>query len=325
MKILTNLKGRLSSIFTKLEHSVGPFLKVGIGALVLISAALIGSVLLSDKSEITNSTIMITTMDGRGGGSGSVIYSSDIKSLVLTNNHICEFAAHGALVKTNEGNTHLVTGFKQSKLHDLCLMTVAAKLPGKVSMATSAPKMFELATVSGHPALLPNVVTQGHFSGNKIIDVFMGIKECLDAEKKDIDLFETCLFFGGLPIIRTYEAVLVTATIMPGSSGSAIYNSNKELSAVVFAGSGELGYAFAVPYEYVRTFLTVETAILTEVRPNYNLDTKIIAKGSKDHKKRMANIIKKCNSETETISNIFEKIKIENFCRIIVRDFNWRM
>jgi V8-like Glu-specific endopeptidase len=43
-------------------------------------------------------------------------------------------------------------------------------------------------------------------------------------------------FVGGIPDIMQYDSTLVTATIMPGSSGSGVYNENKELAGVVFAG-----------------------------------------------------------------------------------------
>jgi hypothetical protein len=61
---------------------------------------------------------------------------------------------------------------------------------------------------------------------------------------------------------------LVTATISPGSSGSAVYNSDMELSGVVFAGSGDLGYAWTVPYEYVRGFLLKESKHIKYSKPS---------------------------------------------------------
>lgn len=321
---LNNLREKLKSVYGAIETSLGPLTKTVIGVCLLGALVLGTDAYLTDKSEITNSTVMITSMNERGGGSGSVISSKEGKSTVLTNGHVCNVAISGGLVKTSDGSKHTITSFKKSKVHDLCLITVAAKLPGRVALADSSPDMYELATVSGHPALLPNVVTQGHFSGNKIIDVFLGMRKCSKDELEDDQLGFICLFFGGLPQIRTYEAVLVTATIMPGSSGSAIYNSDKELSAVVFAGSGELGYAFAVPYEYVRNFLNEEVKTLKASVPNYELDIKSIIKSQNSSKEEINNIESNCREAIDDIADESRKVQIERMCDTIVRDAAWR-
>ena len=56
---------------------------------------------------------------------------------------------------------------------------------------------------------------------------------------------------------------------MPGSSGSAIYNEKGEISALVFAGQGDLGYAFAVPVEYIYAFLGTEISSLEIQYPTF--------------------------------------------------------
>jgi S1-C subfamily serine protease len=323
-ELFNSLRTKLKLLYGAVERSLGPITKTAIGLCVIGALGLLTHKLLADKSEITNSTVMITSMNERGGGSGSVISSEEGKSTVLTNGHVCEVAVNGGLVKTNTGQKHTIVEFRKSKVHDLCLITVSAKLPGKVTLASESPQMYELATVSGHPALLPNVVTQGHFSGNKIIDVFLGMRECTEKEMKDENLGFVCFFFGGLPQIRTYEAVLVTATIMPGSSGSAIYNSSKELSAVVFAGSGEIGYAFAVPYEYVRNFLNEEVSTIRPSTPNYELDVLSILKQENKRKRRILDIEEKCKSGTTSIGDVNQKQQIERMCDVITRDSSWR-
>jgi hypothetical protein len=150
------------------------------------------------------------------------------------------------------------------------------------------------------------------------------MRECTKDEAKHEDLGFICFFFGGLPQIRTYEAVLVTATIMPGSSGSAIYNSSKELSAVVFAGSGDIGYAFAVPYEYVRNFLNEEVKTISSSTPNYELDILALLKKQNSSRKRMLDIEEKCKKETTNITNMNQKEQVERMCDVIVRDSSWR-
>lgn len=318
------MKELLSKVVAGIESTLSLSVKVVIGFIVVGLAIAVPSLVLKDRSEITNSTVMITSMNERGGGSGSVIDSNDSSSSVLTNKHVCEVIANGGLVKTNQGGKHTIVSYVMSKRHDLCLIRVLAKLPGKVSLASKTPDMYEEATVSGHPALLPNVVTRGHFSGNKIIDVFMGLRECTEADMRDYELGSICMFFGGMPMLKTYEAVLVTATIMPGSSGSAIYNSSKELSAVVFAGSGEIGYAFAVPYEYVRNFINTEHMQLKSNSPDYNVDIKKALRESNKKRNKFKNLETKCTNGVKGITNRNVINQIEKMCETIIRDSKWR-
>lgn len=321
---LKRLNEKLKVVYSKVEKSLGTTTKTIIGLAVLGTLAFFTHDLLTNRSEITNSTVMITSLNEKGGGSGSVISSEKNKSLVLTNSHICESLTDGGLVKTSDGEKHTISSFVVSDMHDLCLITVPAKLPGRVSIANSAPKMFEVATVSGHPALLPNVVTQGHFSGKKIIDVFTGLRECQKSDFENEEALVLCYFFGGMPQIRTYETILVTATIMPGSSGSAVYNSNKELSAVVFAGSDSIGYAFAVPYEYVRSFLNEEVDQLTPFVPDYERDIFTISAQQNKTKFKLKNIKDKCENQVHNIESLHIRSQVEHLCSVIIRDGDWR-
>jgi S1-C subfamily serine protease len=320
-KVKNNFKGKLNTLFSTLEKAVNPFTKIAVALLVVTGAGLTGAYLFREKSDITASTVMITSMNERSGGSGVIVGNNDNFSYVLTNKHVCGVAAKGGLVKTTTGQNHTIISYKESNTHDLCLISVLAQLKGKVTLAKAPPQMYERATVSGHPALLPNVLTEGHFSGNKVIDVFLGMRPCTEEEKEDEKTAGICFFFRGLPVVETYETVLVTATIMPGSSGSAIYNSSKELSALVFAGSGDIGYAFAVPYEYVSYFLNKEVETILPKKPSYRLDVTASDEENSSRKLEKA-ALAKC--EKEDITNSVDKNKIEHICELIVRDYNWR-
>lgn len=240
------------------------------GALALAAVALTFG-LLHNSTDINSATVMVVRSDGRSGGTGVIVSSTFKGSSILTNNHVCEVVKNGGLVITTDEKRHQVTSYKQSELHDLCLIQVGADLHANAKLATAAPDMFEAATISGHPALLPNVRTTGHFSAPRIIQVMTGFRDCTPEDAKDpnpgVQLF--CMLVGKLPVVRSYDTVLVTATIMPGSSGSGVYNSKDELSGLVFAGSGDLGYAFIVPYEYVAYFLQNEVNTLIAKQPSY--------------------------------------------------------
>lgn len=320
---ITQTKDKLKSIFSNIERVLSPYAKIAIGTSIVAALSVLSYVAFTEKSDITSSTVMITNLGETSGGSGVIISTEPNKSTVLTNGHVCEVVKNGGLVITTNGLKHVVVSYKQSQRHDLCLLTVASKLSSKVTIASNTPPMYEKAIVSGHPALLPNVVTEGHFSGNKIVAIFMGFQSCTEADKKDEQLEFLCLFFGGLPIVKTYETVLVTATIMPGSSGSAIYNSSKELAALVFAGSGGIGYAFAVPYEYIVRFLYHESGFLADIYPNYITDPRSLIRTNITNSRNLE-LKEKCNTGILDIEDSNHRRIIQNICGTFIRDTDWR-
>lgn len=209
----------------------------------------------SKPTKPVNSTVMITNMEGNSGGTGSVYYSTSSYSLVLTNAHVCGLLEkNGGLVQT-EYQSYRPTFLVKSPVSDLCMVTVLANLHSNEQLADDAPNVYSKVTVVGHPALNPTVVTQGHVSGRRILPILTGFEDCTEDDKTNDNAILCIFLMGHKPVIKLYESVLVTATIMPGSSGSGVYNNKNQLVGLVFAGSGELGYAWTVPYEQVVTFI----------------------------------------------------------------------
>jgi S1-C subfamily serine protease len=251
--------------------------------------------------------------DGRSGGTGVIVNSSFKESSILTNGHVCEVVKNGGLVITTEEKKYQVISYKQSLTHDLCLIKVNANLHAAAKLASNSPTMFEAATISGHPSLLPNVRTTGHFSAGRIIQVMTGFRDCTpeDAKNPNPGVQFMCGLFGKLPVVKSYDTTVVTATIMPGSSGSGVYNSNDELSGLVFAGSGGIGYAFIVPYEYVAYFLTEEVKTLETKTPSYVLSLDdLFSKQTKEDETNLK-IKKACatpvNQDQEEVCNIINR------------------
>lgn len=261
-KIKSIYVGAEKILFQKLPKTVGTALAAaGIIAPILLIALAYSQGL--KHSHPSSFTVMITNQAGNSGGSGSIVDTSPSESKILTNAHVCLGALKkGGKIRKVDGEEHNVTGYYLSDEHDLCLITVAADLKNKVGVASEAPSLYDEATVTGHPSLMPNVINKGLFGGRMIIQIVTGVRKCTEQDAQDPQKAPLCAFFGIVPIVKTYEAVSVSATIMPGSSGSAILNSDGELSSVVFAGNGRgLSYALAVPYEAVRNFLSREMKI----------------------------------------------------------------
>lgn len=288
------------------------------GSVIVLLVLLTSSPKIESNADrkMTDATVMITNLAGNSGGTGVVVSVSDNESEILTNSHVCGLLKSGGKITTTYGESHLAKLYKQDVDHDLCLVVIAAKLKAKAKIASSKPEMFTDATISGHPNLLPNVLSRGYFSDSRVIQVFTGITPCSEEQMHDRTLGVVCMFFGGLPVIKSYETIVVTALIMPGSSGSAVYNESQEVSGLVFAGSAGMSYAFIVPYDYVKSFLNKnlngknrETFNL----PDYKLDIEKLLAGDQNNKR---NLIKKCTSIK------LDKL-IDDTCKIVVDTINW--
>ena len=123
------------------------------------------------------------------------------------------------------------------------------------------------------------------------------------------DLQFICVMLGGLPVIKNYEAQPISATIQPGSSGSAVFDSNGHIAGLVFAGSGDIGYGFVVPQEYVKYFVEEEVQFLQDQRPDTVLTADLSIR-----RKKIASI---CSTN---INNITSTPKLKDVCDSIDRD-----
>ena len=257
----------IKKLIEKIESNLSVKAKISIGALAgcLLAFSLYAAVKLAPTNEAQN-TVMITTLAKNSGGTGVVMSSSESLSTVLTNNHVCEAVKNGGLVSGNDGE-YTITSLKQSKQHDLCLVSVNGNLHASTKLSSKAPKSMDEALISGHPNLLPTIQTKGHYTGRVVIPIMIGVMPCQPGEKNPY-----CMAFGIKPQLRYLESVIVSATIMPGSSGSGVYNSKHELTNLVFAGhSGDgLSYAFVVPYEYLDNFLNKELSTVETKYPSYH-------------------------------------------------------
>lgn len=321
MRTLKEVVSQLKSVPTK------TLVAAAVAPLVLVTA---GSLLVPEFAS-QDATVMILKYNGRGGGTGVVLESSPQGSQILTNAHVCAILKSGGIVQTSNKEKHTVTKYRVSQQHDLCLVTVSADLKAKTKLAEQAAEYLSTAKISGHPHLLPVVKSSGHFTDNQIIEVFTGVRKCSDKDREDASLSPFCAFFGGIPVIKAYETQVVTATIMAGSSGSAVYNSKGELTNLVFAGTGELSYAFTVPYSFVASFLNQELRQLEDQSPNYELNVAQLfgVEETLSHEINLARLLEKqpkkqlIKSISEICNNKSDE-RLTKMCSIIIRDLEWR-
>lgn len=263
-----------------------------------------------NPTDITKNAVMVVNKAMNHGGTGIIYESSSKGSYILTNKHVCDAIKNGGVVRTSNAQ-YQIQSFQESSVSDLCLAYVPANLKQQTKLASKEPNTFSPAKVSGHPALMPTVISTGHFSERSIIQVFTGMTQCTDSQQQDPNTALLCAFFGGLPIIKSYESVLVSATIMPGSSGSGVYNSSNELSGVVFAGQGEFAYGWTVPYDQVAAFLNNESQKGSFEKIDQTIN--MFDKGNDN--KNLHEVLKKCVTATD--------IKILSVCAVLKRDVMW--
>ncbi len=322
-KRLNEAKKNVESIYRKVEELLFRRLPSALGAplavlLALAPIALAGYMYYLGKSSHPSSyTVMITNMAGTGGGSGVIVSNSSSESVVLSNKHVCDGALKkGGKIRLVSGEEHLVTGYITDVEHDLCALTVAADLKNSIAIADEAPKTYSEGTITGHPALMPNIITKGHFGGREIISLVVGIRKCKDSDMENPQLAPFCSFFGVVPIIRSYESQVVSATIMGGSSGSAVLNEQGELSGLVFAGNARgLSYAYIVPFEAVKNFTASAIGQVTmgmKDRPWLGEEEEETDADEMSVHEARGFILQKCTENTTS------DIKIITFCKTII-------
>lgn len=220
--------------------------------------------------ELAETSATITNLAGNSGGSGVVLKSRPSESLILTNSHVCNVVKNGGFVITERKQARVVS-YRQSNAHDLCIIKVRVNLHVNTAISNDAPDNFSKAVVVGHPKLSPTIITEGHFTHRISIPVLTDIRKC-DEEDYKSGLGMFCIFLGGVPVIKVYEADPVSATIQPGSSGSPVYNEKGDISGLVFAGSGDLAYGYTVPLEYIKYFVEEEYDGLKDNTPSSEMD-----------------------------------------------------
>jgi len=316
------MKKELEKATKFIENHVDIKVKVVLAAVAFLA---FGYTILSltGKNDVTQSSVMILNASKTGGGTGVIIESGDYGTDILTNAHVCRAIKLGGIVRNNLGE-FMVMSYKASKEHDLCLVKVGVNLGTATKVASRPPNAYyEKALISGHPNLLPNVVTSGHFSGSAIIEVMEGIRPCTPEDEESFEGMLMCAFLGGYPIVKRFESTLVTATIMAGSSGSGVYNSDNELSGLAFAGSEGISYAWTVPYESLRRFLDIESKVTAPETPDNNVQINEPNKNNKRdteyvwEENTFRELRRKCKNEV--VEEEFKK-----YCNMVQMDTLWR-
>jgi S1-C subfamily serine protease len=280
---------------------------------VVVVFELVVRLLLPVKGYSPDSSVMVTNLAKNSGGSGAIIETADDFTKVLTNAHVCRVVEHGGVVSSIH-NTGYVLSYKKSSLHDLCVIKVSNNLGTSATISNTYPQVLDDATVIGHPMLMPIILTSGKFSEKRLIHVGTGLRACTPEELTDPVLGSICAFFGGVPVIQAYEAQAISALIQPGSSGSPVFDVNKSIAGVVFAGSGEMAFGYIVPLEYIHMFLDNEIKTVEEQKPNTDslFQTSSGSTVDKDEVKKRCQTINLNEKQKQACKEVLELLKSDD-------------
>ncbi len=203
------------------------------------------------KYKIEDSAVKVVNTQENSGGSGVVVGHTVATTLVMTNKHVCEVIENGGVVIFNDVARKILSYLPDTE-HDLCLVKVNGLFGTSALISTKDLEFNDHVRVVGHPALLPKVITDGMASGPYLVHILASIRKCTPEDFKKFP--NECMFLGGIPEIRNFNSILTSALVMPGSSGSGVFNDKNQLVGLVFAGQGGLSFSLIVPLKFVQSF-----------------------------------------------------------------------
>lgn len=210
-----------------------------------------------------------------GGGTGFYVKAKSGQTYIMTNRHVCSINKKLEL-KIELKNKNFVKAeiIEISKTSDLCLIKSPDSTEG-LALADSIDAGDSIS-YAGYPRLQPLTMANGEAVGYSVISVFVGFigkdlsqKEC--QKNKDMHIenmmlpkytasekisqFEDFSLSPTKVCLQTGNALVTTAMIYPGASGSPIVNYLGKLVGAVYAGPQGGGWGWGVPLTAIKEFL----------------------------------------------------------------------
>lgn len=210
------------------------------------------------RNYVEKHVVMITTADGKHGGTGAHVETPSGKIVVLTNAHVCE----GVVDKNNNVWLKNADSFEQHKVleisdkTDLCVVEPILDTGLKIAKEES---FKSIVYVVGHPELMPTTLSPGELIGQAFVDVFDHVIET-DADKCDLPKQRAVVALDqfGFPVnlcVLHIKSNLSNVIILPGNSGSPLVNYRGQLIGVAYAGSIRSNWGIFVVLDDVKAFL----------------------------------------------------------------------
>jgi serine protease Do len=198
---------------------------------------------------LESSIVAVTNTESNSGGTGWVTSAPSGRSVIVTNEHVCQ-VAQGEYVRIEDdaGNEKLKGILKHNFARDLCVVE-GIDAPA-LTLAESAPSRFETLAVMGHPYLKPTTPSKGQFLKTRLSAV--GFSRRPDGCPPP-SVLEQSIF--GDACVMNMELSLTTIAIYPGNSGSPVVNDKGEVVGVINSGDPRDNTGNFIPLPYVKETL----------------------------------------------------------------------
>ncbi len=193
-----------------------------------------------------------------GGGTGFVIHTSALGTVILTNSHICGINENYVNIDMESRTT-----LRQARIdviNDVCMLVGKPYLAPALKLATQPAAPGDQVFVSGHPHLQETTLAVGEALITDSDLMPIGTKEILEPKFKitcePVDGFAA--FLGALSGMDCYvirRSTRLTAHIFPGNSGSPVTNAWGEVIGIIWGYNPSEGTSLMVPLEAVKELL----------------------------------------------------------------------
>lgn len=216
-------------------------------------------------------SISVTSFNGDGTGSGSVIQSDRGRSFIVTNNHVIDDAVSGGkvTVEFQDGSEVEATIKGRDIAYDLAVLEIAKGNLPTIGIGDSSKVVIgDLSVAIGSPLGFSGTVTSGIISA-----------------------LNRPVLAGTLSRESYIDALQTDAAVNPGNSGGPLVNGQGEMigvnSAIASLGSstsGNIGLGFAIPInqamrvvnEIIETGRSTRPLLGVNFDPGYNGNGKIL-------------------------------------------------
>lgn len=202
-------------------------MRLFVSYLIIAAGTLLPASTHKAASQRAESIYALTTLEGDSGGTAFLVKAPSGREYLVSNAHVCD----GAFVVQMGDKSFPTQALEIASDTDLCILTApkeVAEADEGLEVADHAPILFEPVYVIGQGMLMGNALTTGHFVSQ--------------------------LPGKLLSVTRPYY---ITATVLPGNSGSPAFNIDGKVFGVVFASSGSINNrALLVPLEDLKKVLS---------------------------------------------------------------------
>lgn len=254
-------------------------------------------------------SVLVTTANGGGNGSGSVIRTGATTSYILTNNHVVEDAVSTGTIKVefSNGDTVPATIVGRDAIYDLAVLKISkGNLPVIAFGDSSKLTIGDPVVAIGSPLGLASTVTSGIVSAlNRPVTT------------------------GNAGSESFINAIQTDAAINPGNSGGALLDSqgkmvgvNSAIATLSSGGtSGSIGLGFSIPINEAKRIATelIDNGVSTRPVLGVYFDTSYLGIGAKVSQLSFGEAADKAGMPVGSIIRFIDGARISDFISCVVK------